>query len=55
MIDSAQQSLHAYISSTIPSFGDFSNVDKYAGFVPAELYLTQMMNKQLSMISDRHG
>jgi hypothetical protein len=47
MVDSAQQSLHAYISSTVPSFGDFSDVDKYAGFVPAESYLTQMMNKAI--------
>ena len=47
MVDSSQQSLHAYISSSVPPFGDFSDVDKYAGFVPSENYLTQMMNKAI--------
>ena len=47
MVDSSQQSLHAYISNTVPSFGDFGDVDKYAGFVPAESYLTEMMNKAI--------
>lgn len=47
MVDASQQSLHSYISNTLPSFGDFSDADKYAGFVPAESYLTQMMNKAI--------
>jgi len=45
MVSLAQPSLHAYISSPIPMFGDFSDSEKYAGFVPSEFYLAQLMNK----------
>ena len=39
MVSLAQPFLHAYISSPIPTFGDFSDPEKYAGFVPSEFYL----------------
>lgn len=33
------------MSSLIPNFGDFGDPHRYAGFVPSEHYLSEMMNK----------
>jgi hypothetical protein len=42
-----QSSLHSFMTSSLPSFGDFSDPDKYGGFVPSEFYLARMMNKSI--------
>ena len=42
---STQSSLHSYMSTHFPSFGNFSDQQRYAGFVPSEYYLADMMNK----------
>ena len=42
-----QSSLHSYLSETFPSFGTFSDSQHYAGFVPSEHYLVEMMNKAI--------
>ena len=46
-ISTLSPSLHSYLSSPIPAFGDFSDPEKYAGFVPSEFYLARMMNKAI--------
>ena len=35
------------MSSLIPVFGDFGDSHRYAGFVPSEHYLSEMMNKAI--------
>jgi hypothetical protein len=42
-----QSTLHAFVPAKIASFGNFSDSDKYAGFVPGERYLANMMNKAI--------
>ncbi|KAF5379066.1 hypothetical protein D9615_005940 [Tricholomella constricta] len=45
--DQIQSTLHNYMSEVFPSFGDFGDPQGYAGFVPSEFYLAQMMNKAI--------
>jgi len=40
-----QLNLHAYLSTHFPAFGNFSDPQCYAGFVPSERYLAHMLNK----------
>jgi hypothetical protein len=35
----SQQTLHAYVSTKFPEFDNFSDLQRYAGFVPSEHYL----------------
>jgi hypothetical protein len=42
-----QATIHTYMSSLIPDFGDFGDSHRYAGFVPSEHYLSEMMNKAI--------
>jgi hypothetical protein len=42
-----QATIHSYMSSMIPDFGDFGDSHRYAGFVPSEHYLSEMMNKSI--------
>jgi hypothetical protein len=45
---SIQTTLHSYASARrIPTFGDFADPKRYAGFVPSVSYLTSMMNKAI--------
>jgi hypothetical protein len=46
---SQHQNLHNYIADQFPSFGDFGNDQKYAGFVPSVSYLVMMMNKAIEI------
>jgi len=39
--------LHAYVARKVPSFGNFGDPQRYAGFVPSEHYLAEMMNKAI--------
>lgn len=41
----AQSTLDSYMTKKYAPFGDFSDPEKYAGFVPSEFYLSQMMNQ----------
>ena len=42
--------LHSYFSTKkLPSFSDFSDQDHYAGFVPSEHYLAEMLNKTIEV------
>lgn len=43
----SQETLHAYISTKFPAFGNFGDPQCYAGFVPSERYLAEMMNKAI--------
>jgi hypothetical protein len=45
--DANQATIHSYMSSPIPDFGDFGDSNRYAGFVPSEHYLSEMMNKSI--------
>lgn len=40
-----QSTLDSYVTQKYASFGDFSDPEKYAGFVPSEFFLAQMMNR----------
>ncbi|KAH9486050.1 Exonuclease 3'-5' domain-containing protein 2 [Psilocybe cubensis] len=42
-----QETLHAFVPPKADSFGNFTDLDKYAGFVPSERYLASMMNKAI--------
>ncbi|KAJ7047966.1 hypothetical protein C8F04DRAFT_1247577 [Mycena alexandri] len=45
-----QSSLHGHMNEVArqyPSFGTFDDPEKYAGFVPSEHYLAEMMNKAI--------
>ena len=43
-----QSTLHAFLPmKTMPSFGNFSDPDRYCGFVPSDRYLARMMNKAI--------
>jgi hypothetical protein len=42
-----QRTLHSYVGSRIPPFGDFGSSQQYAGFVPSERYLSAMLNKAI--------
>ncbi|KAH9478811.1 Werner Syndrome-like exonuclease [Psilocybe cubensis] len=42
-----QETLHAFVPPKADSFGNFTDPDKYAGFVPSERYLASMMNKAI--------
>lgn len=44
---SSQTTLHAFLNKSLPSFGDFSDPEKYAGYVPSETYLSMMMNLEI--------
>ena len=48
----AQSSLHAYLKSQIPAFGDFGSQQQYGGFVPGERYLAGMLNRAIE--ADEH-
>ena len=48
----AQSSLHAYLKSQIPAFGDFGSQQQYGGFVPGECYLAGMLNRAIE--ADEH-
>lgn len=37
--------MHQYFNDAIPAFGNFTDQDKYAGFVPSDCYLAMMMMK----------
>ena len=50
--ENVQSNLHAYLVEHIPSFGNFSDPQKYAGFVPSVRYLADMMNKEIE--SEEH-
>jgi len=41
--------LYAYMARKVPSFGNFSDPQRYAGFVPSEHYLAEMMNKVIEV------
>lgn len=43
--DNSQSTIHTYFEHKIPSFGNFGDLDGYAGFVPSERYLASMLNK----------
>ena len=43
----SQTTLHNHFLEHIPSFGDFGDPQGYAGFVPSEHYLTDMLNKSI--------
>jgi hypothetical protein len=43
----SKNTLHSYISAKFPAFGNFSDPQGYAGFVPGERYLAEMMNKAI--------
>jgi hypothetical protein len=47
--DELQTSLHRYLVNNVPNFGDFGDVQKYAGFVPGASYLAMMMNKAIEL------
>jgi hypothetical protein len=47
-----QSTLHSYLSSQFPSFGDFGSSQQYAGFVPSERYLSGMLNKAIEADED---
>ena len=52
--DKIQTMLHAYAAEErILSFGSFSDLQNYAGFVPSEHYLAEMMNKAIE--SEEHN
>lgn len=40
-----QSTLHSYMSTTTAEFGDFGDIHRYAGFVPSDRYLSEMLNK----------
>lgn len=42
-----QAMIHSFIPSIIPDFGDFGDPHRYAGFIPSEHYLSEMMNKAI--------
>ena len=42
-----QLNLHSYLSTRFQAFGNFSDPQRYAGFVPSESYLADMMNKAI--------
>jgi hypothetical protein len=42
-----QSTLHSFMSATTPDFGDFGDHHRYAGFVPTDRYLSEMMNKAI--------
>ncbi len=42
-----QSTLHSFIENKIPDFGNFGDSGQYAGFVPSEHYLSEMMNKAI--------
>lgn len=43
-INKSQSTLHSYFApKKLPSFGNFSDQDGYAGFVPSEHYLAEML------------
>lgn len=42
---SAQSTLDSYMAKKYASFGNFSDPEKYAGFVPSKFFLAQMMNR----------
>jgi hypothetical protein len=39
-----QSTLHTYLKSHIPAFGDFGSEQQFGGFVPGERYLAGMLN-----------
>jgi hypothetical protein len=43
----SNNTLHPYMSAKFPAFGDFTDPQRYAGFVPGERYLADMMNKAI--------
>jgi hypothetical protein len=43
----SQATLHSFMPTSFPSFGDFSDPEKYGGFVPSEFYLAKMMNQAI--------
>ena len=45
----AQSNLHAYLFRDIPGFGNFSDAQGYAGFVPSVHYLSDMLNKAIEL------
>jgi hypothetical protein len=45
----AQSNLHAYLFRDIPSFGNFSDAQGYAGFVPTVHYLSDILNKAIEL------
>lgn len=48
-INSEQPNLHAYLAANAPSFGNFSDCQGYAGFVPSVHYLSDMMAKAIEL------
>ena len=44
--------LHTYLSLSVPPFGDFGSRQQYAGFVPGERYLAGMLNRAIE--ADEH-
>ncbi|KAF9470560.1 hypothetical protein BDN70DRAFT_998898 [Pholiota conissans] len=44
---SSQSTLHQFLGLDVPIFGDFSDPEKYAGFVSSEFYLAEMMNQAI--------
>jgi hypothetical protein len=47
-VNKSQTTLHSYFSTKkLPSFGNFSDQDRYTDFVPSEHYLAEMLNKAI--------
>jgi hypothetical protein len=46
-LDKIQTTMHHYFDNVVPSFGNFTDHQKYAGFVPSERYLAKMMTKAI--------
>lgn len=49
-LDKIQTTMHHYFDNVVPSFGNFTNPQKYAGFVPSEYYLAKMLLKAMNLM-----
>ena len=43
----SQETLHHFLMSCFPGFGDFGMPEQYSGFVPSKCFLAKMMNKAI--------
>ena len=42
-----QSTIHSFLGNKIPDFGNFGDRQQYAGFVPSEHFLSEMLNKAI--------